>query len=128
MINTKLKIGDTVIVIAGKEKGKYGEILSIAKNPKQESKKNRVIVQGINRVKRFQPPTQENPKGGEILIERSIHLSNVMYYDSKAKKGRKISYLYEMANKDSNQKKKKNRAIKTSERNKLQKIQDEEKK
>ena len=85
---TKLRIDDTVLVIAGKDKGKYGSILIIDK------KKEKVVVQGINRVKRFQPPTQENPKGGEILLERPIDLSNVMYYDSKARKGRRLGFKY----------------------------------
>ncbi len=77
----KLKKEDEVIVIAGSEKGKRGKIMFIDKN------RDRVFVQGVNKIKRFQRPTQENPQGGEVEVEASIHLSNVMFYDSKKKKG-----------------------------------------
>ena len=102
MANKKLRVGDPVIVIAGKDKGKHGEILAIRKNTKSPKKgisaerayqKNeRIVVQGINKMKRFSPPTQENPQGGEIFIERSIHVSNVLYYDSKASRGYRVAY------------------------------------
>jgi large subunit ribosomal protein L24 len=79
----KLKKDDEVIVISGKrtDKGKKGKILSIDK------KKDRVYVSGINIRKKYVRPTQENPQGGVIEIEGSIHISNVMLFDSKLKKG-----------------------------------------
>jgi len=79
----KLKKDDEVIVISGsrEDKGKKGKILSIDK------KRDRVYVSGINKKKKFVRPTQENPQGGEIEIERPIHISNVMFFDSKLKKG-----------------------------------------
>lgn len=79
----KLKKNDEVIVISGKreDKGKKGTILSIDK------KKDRVYVSGINKRRKFMRPTQENPQGGEIEVEQSIHISNVMLFDSKRKKG-----------------------------------------
>lgn len=79
----KLRKDDEVIVISGsrEDKGKKGKILSIDK------KRDRVYVSGINKKKKFVRPTQENPQGGEIEIERPIHISNVMFYDSKLKKG-----------------------------------------
>lgn len=80
----RLKIGDEVVVISGREKGKRGKILYI------DRRQDRVYVQGLNKVKRFQRPTQENPQGGEIEVESPLHLSNVMFYDSKAKKGVKL--------------------------------------
>ncbi|MCB1323929.1 MAG: 50S ribosomal protein L24 [Spirochaetales bacterium] len=83
---TRLKIGDEVIVIAGKEKGKRGQIMHVDK------RRDRVVIQGVNRIKRFQRPTQENPQGGSIEIESPIHLSNVMFYDSKTKSGIRIGY------------------------------------
>jgi len=84
----KLKKDDEVIVISGsrEDKGKKGKILSIDK------KRDRVYVSGINKKKKFVRPTQENPQGGEIEIERSIHISNVMLYDSKEKKGVRIGF------------------------------------
>lgn len=83
----KLKNGDEVVVIAGREKGKRGEIMFIDK-PRE-----RVVVQGVNKIKRFQRPTQENPQGGVIEIEQGLHISNIMYYDSKAKQGRRLGYM-----------------------------------
>ena len=78
---TRLKKDDEVIVIAGSEKGKRGKILHI------DHLKSKVFVQGIKKIKRFQRPSQENPKGGVLEIESGINLSNVMFYDSKTKKG-----------------------------------------
>ena len=83
---TRLKVGDEVIVVAGKEKGKRGQIMFIDKN------KDRVVVQGINRQKRFQRPTQENPQGGVMEVEGTIHISNVMFYDAKSKSGMRVGY------------------------------------
>lgn len=85
----KLKTGDEVVVISGREKGKRGEIMFIDKP------RNRVVVQGVNKIKRFQRPTQENPQGGVIEIEQGLHISNVMYYDSKSKQGRRLGYKIE---------------------------------
>lgn len=82
----KLKKDDEVIIIAGRseDKGKKGKILSVDK------KRDRVYVSGINRRKKFVRPTQENPQGGVIEIEQSIHISNVMLFDSKQKKGVRV--------------------------------------
>ncbi len=86
---TKLKVNDEVIVISGKNKGKRGKILFI------DRLRDRVIVQGVNKIKKFVRPTQENPQGGTIEIEAPIHISNVMYYDSKLKRGVRIGYKFE---------------------------------
>ena len=83
---TKLKKDDEVIVISGSEKGKRGKIIHI------DQEKGKVFVQGIKKKKKFQRPSQENPKGGSIEIETSIHISNVMYYDSKNKKGVRLGF------------------------------------
>lgn len=85
----KLKHEDEVVVVSGSQKGKRGKIMFI------DRAKNRVFVQGVNKIKRFQRPTQENPQGGVIEIEASMNLSNVMFYDSKAKKGVKLGYRVE---------------------------------
>ena len=84
----KLKKDDEVIIISGKleDKGKKGKILSIDK------KRDRVFVSGINKRKKYVRPTQENPQGGIIEIENSIHISNVMLFDSKKKKGVRVGY------------------------------------
>lgn len=77
----KLQKDDEVLVIAGKDKGKKGKILAIDK------KRDRVFVEGVNKKRRFVRPTQENPQGGQVEIEFAIHISNVMFFDSKKKTG-----------------------------------------
>jgi large subunit ribosomal protein L24 len=86
---TKLKVNDEVIVISGKHKGKRGKILYI------DRLRERVIVQGVNKIKKYLRPTQENPQGGQIEIEAPIHISNVMFYDPKLKRGVRIGYKFE---------------------------------
>ncbi len=66
-----VKSGDTVIVTAGSDKGKTGEILQVI------PKTDRVIVQGVNMRKKHMKPTQANPQGAVITKELSIHISNV---------------------------------------------------
>ena len=84
----KIKKGDTVIVIAGKDKGKSGNVTSMITN------KDRVIVQGINIVKRHRKATQENP--GKIEeIEASIHISNISHVDPKTGKPTRVKYDFQ---------------------------------
>ena len=71
-----IKIGDTVKVIKGEYRGKSGKILKVFLG------NNRVIVEGVNFVKRHSKPTQQNPQGGIVEKEASIHVSNVMYFIS----------------------------------------------
>jgi len=81
----KIKTGDTVIVIAGKDKGKTGNILSVLRN------KDRVVVEGVNIVKRHKKATQENP--GKIEEkEASIHISNVSHLDPDTGKPTRVKY------------------------------------
>ena len=67
--------GDTVIVVAGKERGKKGKVLRVI------PEKNRVVVERINMIKKHQKPTQKLRQGGIIEREGAIHLSNVMLVD-----------------------------------------------
>ncbi len=69
----KIKKGDTVKIITGKDKDKEGKVLSI------DRKNNRVIVEGINMVTKHTKPSQENPNGGIIQKEAALDISNVMY-------------------------------------------------
>lgn len=87
MTTAKLKIkkGDTVIVNTGKDKGKKGEVL------KTMPEKARVIVQGVNVVKKHQKPTQLSP-GGIQEKELSIHISNVSLADPKEDKPTRVGY------------------------------------
>ncbi len=68
----KIKKGDTVRVISGNYRGKTGKVLRIIAG------KNRAIVEGINFIKRHTRPSQNNPQGGIVEREASIHLSNLM--------------------------------------------------
>lgn len=79
-----VKHGDTVVVISGKDKGKQGKVTEA------QPKKDRVIVEGINLVKRHTKPTQANPKGGIITKEAAIHVSKVMILDPETKKPSRI--------------------------------------
>ena len=81
----KIKKGDTVMVIAGKDKGKSGNIISMITD------KNRVFVQGVNIVKKHRKATQENP--GKIEeMEASIHISNVSHLDPETGKPTRVKY------------------------------------
>lgn len=81
-----VKKGDKVMVISGKDKGKTGVIL--ASYPKQ----NRVIVEGVNIVKKHSKPSQVNPQGGIISQEAPIHVSNVMPVDPKSGQPTRVGY------------------------------------
>jgi len=68
----RIKKGDTVQVISGNERGKTGKVLMVS------PESNRVIVEGVNFVKRHTKPSQQNPQGGIVEKEAPIHISNVM--------------------------------------------------
>jgi large subunit ribosomal protein L24 len=75
----KIKTGDKVKVISGHYKGTVAEVKAVDK------KKNKVIVEGVNVIKKALKPSQENPDGGIVEHEAPIDASNVMYYDDKSK-------------------------------------------
>jgi large subunit ribosomal protein L24 len=76
---------DKVIVISGNHRGRTGEVLKVYPD------KERVLVKGLNMVKRHQRPTQKNPQGGIVEKEAPIHVSNLMLFDDKSGKGVRIS-------------------------------------
>ena len=76
---------DTVIVISGKDKGKTGEVLKVI------PKTGRVIVKGVNIVKKHQKPNKQNMQGGIVEMEAAINSSKVMLYCEKCKKAIRIS-------------------------------------
>lgn len=80
----KVKVKDTVKVIAGAYKGKEGRVLKIFRAT------NRVIVEGVNIKKRHTRPNQTNPQGGIIEKEAPIQVSNVMVLDPKSKQPTRI--------------------------------------
>ena len=73
----KIKKGDYVVVLSGKDKGQKGEVLKVF--PKDE----RVVVKGVKMVKRHVRPTQADPEGGIKTFEAPIHVSNVAHLDPK---------------------------------------------
>jgi large subunit ribosomal protein L24 len=80
----KIKAGDKVVVIAGKDKGKVGKVLKVL--PEEE----RVIVEGVRIVKKHLRPSQKYPEGGIIEKEAPIHISNVMLLDPKTNKPTRV--------------------------------------
>jgi large subunit ribosomal protein L24 len=80
----KLKKEDSVLVIAGKDKGKIGRILKVF------PKENRAIVEGVNRIKKHVKPTPRNPQGGIIEVFGKVHISNLMLVCPKCKKPTRV--------------------------------------
>jgi large subunit ribosomal protein L24 len=81
-----VKKDDNVIVISGKDRGKKGRVL--AAFPKE----NRVLVEGVNLVKKHSRPSQNNPQGGILNQEAPIHVSNVMLVDPKSGNATRVGY------------------------------------
>ncbi|RMD61284.1 MAG: 50S ribosomal protein L24 [Alphaproteobacteria bacterium] len=84
----RIRKGDRVTVITGREKGKTGEVLRVLR------KESRVLVQGVNMVKRHQSPTAGNP-GGIIEKEAPLHISNVALIDPKTDRPTRVGYRIE---------------------------------
>jgi len=82
----KIKTGDTVKIIAGEEKGKEGKVLRV------DREKNRAIVEGLNLVKKHTKPNAQNPQGGIVEKEASIHISNLSLIDPKTKKATRVGF------------------------------------
>jgi large subunit ribosomal protein L24 len=91
-MKTKLKRGDMVSIIAGKDLGKEGRVLSI------DRKKNRIIVEGINIMTKHQKSNRTNQTGGIVRVEAPIHASNVMYLHKD--KPTRIGYKVEVSEAD----------------------------
>lgn len=84
----KIRKNDTVIVLAGKDKGRTGKVLVVM--PKEE----RVLVEGVNMAKRHTKPDVANPKGGVIAKEASLHVSNVALRDPKTGKATRVGFKF----------------------------------
>ena len=91
MTKVKIKRGDNVIITTGKNKGGKGEVLEVIR---KEGKDPRVIVAGINIVKKHVKPSASNPQGGIVEKEASLHISNVMLSDKNGK-ATKVGYKIE---------------------------------
>lgn len=86
LYNIRLKKGDTVIVRAGKDRGKTGKVLTT--HPSE----NKVTVEGVNIVKKHQKPNREHPQGGIIEITKPIWVSKVSLVEASTKKATRIGY------------------------------------
>ncbi len=84
----RIKKGDTVYVIAGKEKGKTGKVL------KFYMEKNRVLVQGVNFAKKHTRQTRQDKPGGILQKESSLHFSNLMFYCPRCSKPSQLRTKY----------------------------------
>lgn len=78
-MSAKIKKGDRVVVLAGKDKGKQGAVSKVL------PKENRVVVEGVNLVQRHTKATQADPQGGIKSKEAALHVSNVAIVDSNGK-------------------------------------------
>ena len=84
MSKLHIKKGDTVIVLAGEDKGKTGKVLKV------DVDKQRAIVEGVNVVKKSAKPSAKNPQGGIVEQEASIHISNLNLIDPKSGKPTRV--------------------------------------
>lgn len=81
-----VKKGDTVEIIAGDHKGSTGRVMKVIPD------KQRVIVEGLNLAHKHVRPSQQNPQGGRIRVERPIHISNVLPVSPKTSKGSRVRF------------------------------------
>ena len=86
MAIAKIKKGDTVVVLAGKDKGKTGEVTAVM------PKDSKVVVSGINVAVRHRKPSQANPQGGLDRFEAPLHISNVAVADPKTGKATRVRF------------------------------------
>jgi len=89
MLKLKIKTGDRVIVLSGADKGKEGEVLSVNRE------KKRVVVKGVNMIKKHTKPSADNPQGGIVEREASIHISNLSLIDPESGKATRVGYRME---------------------------------
>ncbi|HEY2660811.1 MAG TPA: 50S ribosomal protein L24 [Caulobacteraceae bacterium] len=85
----KIKKGDRVVVLAGKDKGRQGNVLKVL--PKED----RLFVGGVNMVKRHTRPTQADPQGGIRNKEAALHISNVAFVDPKSGEPTRVGFRME---------------------------------
>ncbi|MCH3994558.1 MAG: 50S ribosomal protein L24 [Prevotella sp.] len=92
MSKLHIKKDDTVLVLAGRDKGKSGKVLKIM------AKECRAIVEGINMVTKSTKPSAKNPQGGIVKMEAPIHISNLSLIDPKSGKATRVSIKHEGKN------------------------------
>ena len=92
----KIKKGDLVVVIAGRDRGQQGRVLEVL------TETDRVIVEGVQRTTRHIKPgtRRDNMEGGVVVTEAPLHISNVMLVDPETKKGTRVGYRAETVERD----------------------------
>jgi large subunit ribosomal protein L24 len=85
-MGARVKKDDVVVVIAGRDKGRQGRVLRVLRE------REKVVVEGINVMKRHMRPTPQNPEGGIVEREMPIHISNVMLFDGKSNGPTRVKY------------------------------------
>ena len=83
-MGTRIKKDDQVVVISGRDKGTKGRVLKVLKD------QDKLIVEGVGRVKKHQKPNQQNPQGGIVEKDLPIHQSKVMLLDTKLDKPTRV--------------------------------------
>ncbi|MBP9691215.1 50S ribosomal protein L24 [Candidatus Woesebacteria bacterium] len=101
----KIRKGDTILVIAGKDKGRTGKVDRVY--PKAET----VLIEGINMLKKTVKKSEQSPQGGVIDVPRPLHVSNVMAVDPKTQKPARVGFQIKEG--------KKTRIFKKSQRSKI---------
>lgn len=86
MAASKIKKGDTVVILSGKDKGKQGEVT------KSMPKDGKVVVSGVNIITRHRKPSQANPQGGLERVEAPLHVSKVAIQDPKTGKPTRVRF------------------------------------
>jgi len=86
MASAKIKKGDSVVVLSGKDKGRTGEVI------KSLPKDGKIVVSGVNIATRHRKPTQENPQGGLVRTEAPMHASKVAIADPKDGKPTRVRF------------------------------------
>ena len=94
MAKFNIKKNDTVIVLAGEDKGKTGKVLKVmaaGKVLKVMADKERALVEGVNMVNKSAKPSAKNPQGGFVKMEAPIHISNISLIDPKSGKATRVA-------------------------------------
>ena len=92
MSKLHIRKDDTVMVLAGQDKGKTGKVLKVL------VKENRAIVEGVNMVSKSTKPSAKNPQGGIVKQEAAIHISNLSLIDTKSGKATRVRIEHEGKN------------------------------
>jgi large subunit ribosomal protein L24 len=88
MSAAKIKKGDTVIILSGKDKGKTGDVVRAIPS------EDKVVVQGVNMVSKHKKPSQANPQGGIERVEAPLHVSKVAMKDPKTGQPTRVGFKF----------------------------------